>query len=618
VKIKTLLIEGFRSHKETRLELERITVLRGANSVGKSSVEEALGFLFAARTMTTGANGQGMDRLIQKGADKAVVTLELADGAKMRASLTAKGGRQFQAKNGAAPELSRDVWSCLCSTRYFARMKPEDQRDLLAGLVVPKDIPFPEELIEMLGEAYRGKSGDVLKEIGDGYQVAFEQRTELSRRIRDWREPAKASDSDIDPDAVKAQIKTRQEELDARRADRARMLGGSAGDKDRADLEADAKKEQGELTAATRDRAIYAGDVLSKEDLAKQKAVLGKRDEWKTLSRKLGEQTSIAATAAETLDGANFEALDMCPTCGQAVTAEVRQAMYSPMIEANNRAIQERDATQAALNALDCIEADFGEAESKIEKHAQAKVGVQRSDASIDRAKARLATIREKLAGMPAAVDALDTSAIDTAISDLETRIERGWTMHREASMAAQRKIDSEKAWTERKEMDVEKAKLDRACEVLGPKGARVQILDKYLSQFVGRMNALLQAWDYGIDVTMEPYSFKLERKDMRWQIELDLASESEKLRFGIAFQIALAVHLGVGFAVIDEVDTLTPDGRSILFNQLWSDERIEQAILLLTDEKVEAPRAPGTVFYRLDMVNGHTVATEQARTGAQ
>jgi hypothetical protein len=626
MKFKTLAIEGFRSHTKTLLEFERITAIRGENAVGKTTIEDAFGFLLAGRTMSTGANGQGADKLINKDSDKAVITAELEDGVKMRASLTEKGGRSFQVKNGALKELPRDVWSCLCSTRYFARMRPEEQRGLLSTLVVPPDAEMPAAALEVLGPAFK-PSDSVLWDIEQGYSIAFEQRTDVGRRIRDWREPEKPSDQEIDVEGVREQIRVRQGELDQARERRAAMLGGVEELKAlRQAIEKNEEMQREKLDDAKSEHARASTDLLSAETMERLKGLAAKKPEYTRLSKLLIQQiaeANLAVTAVEKAGEIEKHA-GKCPTCGQAVTEEVLTAIYQPLIDANGRAQRARDETQAKLRELDVADGEFRDAEFKLERHNEAKVKIKRLDAKIEAAEyelEKLAGQRKELDGEDSAIPAaVDTTEVDALIADLERRIERGWTIHTDASRAQQRRADYEAAWATRKELDVEKARLDRACEVLGPKGVRVQMLEKYVREFAGNMNGILMTWGYTIDLSLEPYTFRLERSGPhagKWQIDLDMLSESEKLRFGIGFQIALAIHLGVGFVVIDQMDMLDLASRRALFNWLLSDERIEQAVLLVTDEKLEAPAAPGTVFYRLEIEEGATKASELRRTAA-
>jgi DNA repair exonuclease SbcCD ATPase subunit len=607
-----LTIENFRSHLKTELTLERLSVIRGENAVGKSSIEEALGFLLAGRTLATGSNGQGAHRLIHADADKAVITGELANGTRMRASLTEKGGRNFQSKNGdLPPAIPRDAWSCLCSTRYFFRLKPEEQRDLLANLVVPAEVETPPEGLEVLGPAMKTCS---LRDIDDAYKIAFEERTDVNRRIRDWREPEKPSDEEIDVDAVRAQIGERQQELDDAKDERRKLLKDS---ESRAGKLADLDQREKELTEfieeQERELERVSKDMMSDATLKKYQATAANAKQQKKLREEYVAAEVAAKNAKAALDtAAALEDNPTCPTCKQPITTEVMEALLGPLSEASVAANTRRNDIKAEADAL----GDTDLAALRVSEHNQAAGNVQRIQTKLEdlrKKQGKLAKERTALGSEPAG-ETPDTSEIDATIGDLEQRIHKGWTIHSEAAMAAQRRLSYDAAWRAREELDTEKARLDRACEVLGPKGIRVKLLDQYVGIFAKGMMSVLQPWGYTIDLSLEPYVFRLEYG--KRAIDLDLLSESQQLRFGIAFQVALTAHLRIGFVVIDRVDMLDAASRRVLFNQLLEDERIDQAILLVTDEKMEAPPAPGSVFYRLELdANNNTTATEQLRT---
>jgi hypothetical protein len=608
-----LTIENFRSHAKTELTLERISAIRGENAVGKSSIEEAFGFLLAGRTLATGSNGQGAHRLILNGTEKAVITGELASGIRMRASLTEKGGRNFQIKGGDLPDISRDVWSCLCSTRYFFRLKPEEQRDLLASLVVPAQVDSPPEILEVFGPAMTSVS---LRDLDEGYKMSFEERTDLSRRIRDWREPEKPTDEDVDVNAVREQISQRQEQLDAAKTERREMLKAST---ERSGKIADLDKREKDVTEfideQERELERLNQNVLSDATLKKYQDIAANVDKQKKLQQDFVEAEVAWKNANAAVNVAvELEGNPACPTCKQAITAEVLEALYAPLIDAREKAAERCRAIKEASDLL----GDTGDAARRISEHNQAAGNAQRVQKKLEDLRGRQGKLVKERNALGSAPDGeVDTTEVDATIADLEQRIQKGWGIHSSASMAAQRRIDYDKAWEVRKQMDLDKAKLDRACEVLGPKGVRVKLLDQYVGVFAQSMMSILKPWGYTIDLNLEPYIFRLEHG--KRAIDLDLLSESQQLRFGIAFQVALAAHLRIGFVVIDRVDMLDAASRKVLFNQLLEEDRLDQAILLVTDEKMEAPAAPGTVFYRLALdANDNTEATELRRTPAE
>ncbi len=71
------------------------------------------------------------------------------------------------------------------------------------------------------------------------------------------------------------------------------------------------------------------------------------------------------------------------------------------------------------------------------------------------------------------------------------------------------------------------------------------------------------------------------------FHLSLKYLSESEQFRFGVAFQIALAMVTGLQFVVIDRADVLGKEKRRMLTSLLLN-SKFDQAIVLATSE--EAP----------------------------
>jgi hypothetical protein len=79
--------------------------------------------------------------------------------------------------------------------------------------------------------------------------------------------------------------------------------------------------------------------------------------------------------------------------------------------------------------------------------------------------------------------------------------------------------------------------------------------------------------------------------------------SESEQFRFGVAFQIALAMLTGVQSVVIDRADLLDTERRKMLTRLLVNSD-FEQAIVLATGEADPPSIVPkGVKFFRLARV---------------
>jgi hypothetical protein len=74
-------------------------------------------------------------------------------------------------------------------------------------------------------------------------------------------------------------------------------------------------------------------------------------------------------------------------------------------------------------------------------------------------------------------------------------------------------------------------------------------------------------------------------------------SAESERFRFSIAFQLALATATGIRFLVIDRADVLDNGKRKLLTALLLSSD-IEQAIVLATGEEGNPSQVPEGVKF--------------------
>ena len=82
--------------------------------------------------------------------------------------------------------------------------------------------------------------------------------------------------------------------------------------------------------------------------------------------------------------------------------------------------------------------------------------------------------------------------------------------------------------------------------------------------------------------------------------LSLKQLSESERFRFCIAFQLALATSTGIRFVVIDRADVLDKERRKLL-TVLLSNSDVEQAIVLATGgEPPPIPVPAGVKFLDL------------------
>src|SRR6185437_4938628 len=112
--------------------------------------------------------------------------------------------------------------------------------------------------------------------------------------------------------------------------------------------------------------------------------------------------------------------------------------------------------------------------------------------------------------------------------------------------------------------------------------------------------NSALGAFGYQIGFALEPYQFGVDDENGRSPRTLKQLSESERFRFGVAFQIALAMATGLKFVIIDRADVLDAESRSAL-NAMLLDSGLDQAIVLATSDKPAPQSVPeGVTFVEL------------------
>jgi hypothetical protein len=83
--------------------------------------------------------------------------------------------------------------------------------------------------------------------------------------------------------------------------------------------------------------------------------------------------------------------------------------------------------------------------------------------------------------------------------------------------------------------------------EFLGPDGAKMCQASGRLESFSENLNGHLAAFGYSCAIALEPFEIRFSfPHDNQFDLSLKHLSESERFRFSIAFQIALATLTGL------------------------------------------------------------------------
>lgn len=594
-------LHDFRSHVETILDLARFNVIRGPNAAGKSTLAQGFGYLLAARSADTGDNGQGGERLIRAGQKKATIVAKLRSGAKARVTLTAKSGRDIQHKDGDWPRYSRDVLSCLCATRYFLELSSKQQHELIGAMVIPPDAPIDERVstLALKFGCDRGEMStyDYLSKL---YTEGFEARRDTKRDMKNLL-PVDPPDPEAYPlEEVRSRLHQRRQERDAKRDERTRVMQAyQLWHRDHQGLAERQATLQGRETLEDQRVQTLQAKLLSDAVLAKHHKTIENEGERQRLTVRYNElETGLRQRNAEKAALLTLDDVPACPTCKQAIDVTYFEELIKPLAEAIGTLLTQRSDLAKQLGEFPSSE----EAKQKIAQNAHAREELKVANQRLEQIRSDVKRIQQDIAALGPQPAAASTEAIDEDIAGLEERIAEGEKAERQALRAEQVKNAYEAYVVLRNELEQRIADLEQLVALTAPEGVRAALAQKYMAEFLSVMRGVLDNFGYGVSAEGSTWAVN--------GFDLTRLSESEKLRFGVALQVALAVSSGAGFVVIDEFDLLDGEARGTLMETLMSEARLEQVIVIGTNDSLDIP-AVDAAFFRFDrQPDGTSVST--------
>jgi len=605
MKIQRIKLENFRSYSTLEIALDkRVTVIRGSNHAGKSTLEQAIQYALAARSEGTNANGAGYeDVLLRPGTDKATIILECSvedEQSRIRTTVTRKSGRTIAAKDANNADITEDInkWlranaeviSCLTNSRHFVDLDPAKQKDILSGIVLPATYDAwgvePKLAAEQVGiDTSKWSTEHPFIVIGSTYDQAFEMRKNINRDLKNFISPSGEVSDAGDVEEIKEKLRTRRTELAAAQNKRAAMLSDALANKGKREAtQARIDRAERMLAEETRSLTQHQAKILDKKSLKANKDAAAQSK----LASELDTQIATLEIELKTLGAAidKADALeDKCLTCEQTITDEVKTIIIKPLFDRKEAAKVELKGAQSKRAAI----GDFTLAAQALRDHEAAEKEVTRTTERLEEAKAELAGANTDLEAIGEAKD-VDTTEIDAEIANLTERIEKGTSVLTRMSAANERKSAYDAAVIKLAALKEKSALLEKLVAYFGPTGVQATLLQEHVGAFVESMNTVLKAWGYECSLTFEPSFFfgivtTVADSDIRRAWGLRSLSKSERYRFAIAFQVALAMHTGFRFVVIDEMDMLDKEGRGGLMQQILSSD-LDQAIVIGTDER--------------------------------
>jgi DNA repair exonuclease SbcCD ATPase subunit len=196
----------------------------------------------------------------------------------------------------------------------------------------------------------------------------------------------------------------------------------------------------------------------------------------------------------------------------------------------------------------------------------------------------------------------------ETQIAELRTRIAKGVDLLALAQRYETAVQARQTALEQRQQAEAEVTRLEALCEQLGPSGARVQALQNAIGPFEAAVNVHLEPFGWTIHFEFDPWRVLANDRP------LTTYSRSEQYRIGIALQLAIAAQSGLNFAIVDEIDMLDAENRSILGKMLYQSP-LEQIFLLSTREPtLPLPALPNMVAVRLGKQGQQSEILEEIR----
>lgn len=596
MRVQILTLKNFRSHRNTVLELDRFNFVRGPNGCGKTSIQLALEYLLTGRCELTDAAGRGAEALIRTGEKELEVSATLESGETIyrrrtiRAQVVEINGKRVP-MDAAEAFLTKqfgslDVLSAVLNSSRFVEMSEAEQKRFLAQVLDAGKVDLPSEILEAIRAI--NEEPPILASVSD-FQAPYKRFHDLRiEAMQALNALGQVEKPDIPADLPGVQeVKNKIEEL---RHQKERLVA------QKAETQSKWEAAQARLKQVQAEIESLSPEILSpsqEQELRRLESQAGHADKLRQELADLTAQQKAAEAALVVAQGLKGR----CPTCGHAVGEEGKAKEI--------RRLQERLADLKGL--------------------IQAARGELNDFAGIETARSRLEVHREALARRVALEDERskllrvqrpDVGGTDSRIAILAERINKGERVlekARQFDVARERweaYLGDKSSWEKRISI------LERLTAFFGPEGAMMEQARTRMASFEDELNRRLAVFGYNWNLTLEPFEIRVISSSRGGpSLSFRQLSESERFRFSIAFQLALATTTGIRFVVIDRADVFDKERRRLL-TVLLSNSDVEQAILLATSEEtLPSVVPPGVRFLSLEegMRRGQVVASTAA-----
>jgi DNA repair exonuclease SbcCD ATPase subunit len=637
MRINKLHVNQFRNIEDTVLDTggSSFVVVRGRNGQGKTSLSEAVSLALTETTWGLAKNGAGFAGKIRRGQPKATIEVDLQGTQrviKRTVSLAVNSAGRTQKSEdvndvewNAKPfndllEKKKVALGIAVNTRSFMSMvyarDQEGIKSLLAQLVLPARYEFPKETIAdvdaLLGAGAVKFDGEPFLAIETAYKKLYKEREETNRKVKEFTIPAALPrPQGVDSASLKTKLASLREARTKSSTEReaaVKKANEAAREAAVKQARAKAKIETLEATLRASNQALWdlSGDILPDtavwESIAANK---GKYDQLQTEKNKIADEQEWAKKEYARINEISKLVDSVCPTCDQEVDEAKVIAMVKSIVAEKDRIFVEHDKLSKAISAL----GDVNEAIEKLAKHKAALASEAELVTKIEQQTKELTAAKNE-AGQDGA-GLFDSSTFDQTIAETDRTIEAILEQIQPVIAAEEREKEIATKKEQLAKLEAKAAKLDVLVKYFDKDGVKAKLIADHIGGFEAKVNEVLAAWSYSCSLSIEPFRFEVTdyRKTSTPLIEL---SGAEELMFYAAFQCAVSRTAGIGFVVIDRVDTLLPDLRPKLYSTLYKmveNKMLDQVIILVADTSEQVPKLANAAFYIVEEGNIRRIA---------
>jgi DNA repair exonuclease SbcCD ATPase subunit len=574
MQITRLALRNFRSYQAADLDLAPgLNIVGGLNAAGKSTLLDAISVGLTG-TARGAESGRSLEDLRRYG-DRKKWEVQIHAGDELFTRQEGEGPRAaVQDRIEAHLHVPGSVIRACLYSGELLRLDRKAAQRLVLDLTKPAAIELPSEVVELIAGAIPQEHTNViatLSEIDALYRRVYEARTANGRALKALGEPEPPVAPDgmagMDGPTLESHRRTITRKLEALEGEREQAIRAQA------EAEAAPRRERERLKRIDRDLAKWRekrkqlppqGDVkmralsLSHQITAAEEGKTSAATAHRDAVQRQAKAEALLARAGEDVTAAEA-APETCPTCGAKATAASRKKA----IESARDRLKAAEAEAAAARNQLAEAKSILQATPDVEALKRQLVALEEGEAAaatIEAAITELEREREMRPAEPQPAAVADPAALAERIAEGRRRLE----LLSSYLAAAEQHAKYEHA---RDRLDAERDDLDRLCELLGPDGIRKDLAGGGGVQlFQSVVNEQLRPMGYQADFAP---LLALEDDAIVNGLPTRLLSSSEQIRFGLAFQVAVASASGFGLIVVDDFDRLDPGSRAAALSVL-------------------------------------------------